>query len=56
MGIAKMVLSTPIQEREARNGIHPTKDELIGTVVKLLDHFTLDDRTDDPRTYPSQCR
>ena len=42
-----MVLSTPIEEREARNGIHPTKDELIETVVKLLDHFTLDEITSE---------
>ena len=28
--------------REARQGIHPTKDELIKTVVVLLDNLTLD--------------
>jgi AcrR family transcriptional regulator len=33
--------------REARNGIHPTKDELIKTVVALLDHLTLDEITSE---------
>ncbi len=35
------------QAREARNGIHPTKDELIKTVVILLDNLTLDEITSE---------
>ena len=35
------------QAREERNGIHPTKDELIKTVVALLDHLTLDEITSE---------
>lgn len=42
-----MVSSTSAQAREARNGIHPTKDELIRTVVRLLDHYTLDEITSE---------
>jgi AcrR family transcriptional regulator len=39
--------SLAAQAREARNGIHPTKDELIKTVVALLDHLTLDEITSE---------
>ncbi len=39
--------SLTAQAREARNGIHPTKDELIKTVVALLDHLTLDEITSE---------
>ena len=39
--------SLATQAREARNGIHPTKDELIKTVVALLDHLTLDEITSE---------
>jgi AcrR family transcriptional regulator len=39
--------SLTAQAREARNGIHPTKDELIKTVVVLLDHLTLDEITSE---------
>ncbi len=35
------------EAREVRNGIHPTKDELIKTVVALLDHLTLDEITSE---------
>ena len=35
------------EAREIRNGIHPTKDELIKTVVVLLDHITLADITSE---------
>ena len=41
-----MVTATA-QAREARNGIHPTKDELIKTVVVLLDNLTLDEITSE---------
>lgn len=46
MGDQSMVSATA-QAREARNGIHPTKDELIKTVVTLLDHLTLDEITSE---------
>ena len=46
-GLRKMVLATSTQAREAHNDIHPTKDQLIRTVVKLLDHFTLDEITSE---------
>lgn len=42
-----MSLTTSVQAREVQNGIHPTKEELIRTVVKLLDHFTLDEITSE---------
>ena len=42
-----MPSTTSVQAREVRNGIHPTKEELIRTVVKLLDHFTLDEITSE---------
>ena len=42
-----MVSSTSTQVRQAHNDIHPTKDQLIRTVVKLLDHFTLDEITSE---------
>jgi len=35
------------EEREIRNSIHPTKNELIKTVVVLLDHITLADITSE---------
>ncbi len=41
-----MVTATA-QAREARNGIHPTKDELIKPVVVLLDNLTLDEITSE---------
>jgi len=39
--------SLSTQEREARKGIHPTKEELIKTVVVLLDNLTLDEITSE---------
>ena len=42
-----MPSTTSVQAREVRNGVHPTKEELIRTVVKLLDHFTLDEITSE---------
>ena len=39
--------SLTAQAREARNGIHPTKEELIKTVVVLLDNLTLDEITSE---------
>ena len=39
--------SISTQAREARNGIHPTKEELIMTVVVLLDNLTLDEITSE---------
>ena len=39
--------SISAQAREARNGIHPTKEELIKTVVVLLDNLTLDEITSE---------
>ena len=39
--------SISAQAREARNGIHPTKGELIKTVVVLLDNLTLDEITSE---------
>ncbi len=39
--------SVAAQAREARNGIHPTKEELIRTVVVLLDSLTLDEITSE---------
>jgi len=39
--------SIATQAREARNGIHPTKEELIRTVVVLLDSLTLDEITSE---------
>jgi AcrR family transcriptional regulator len=39
--------SVATQAREARNGIHPTKEELIKTVVVLLDSLTLDEITSE---------
>jgi len=41
-----MVTATA-QAREARNGLHPTKDELIKTVVTLLNTLTLDEITSE---------
>lgn len=39
--------SPTAKEREVQNGVHPTKDELIETVVTLLDHVALDSITSE---------
>ncbi len=41
------MISSSTEAREARNGLHPTKDELIRTVVKLMDFLTLDEITSE---------
>ena len=41
------MVSKTAQAREARQGLHPTKEELIRTVVAMLDEQTLDEITSE---------